>query len=245
VARIISISNHKGGVGKTTVTANLGFALARYFKILLVDLDPQANLSSGLGFNNSEESIGKYFKEVIHFRSPHITPAIINEYVHIIPSKVDLLKIEYQLHETARGETVLKEILLPLKSKYDLILLDCPPAFNLLTINALRCSNLILVPAKPEMFSIHGISLIKNFADENDIPFKIVFNQVNVRSLLHQQVMDSAGEEFQGKLLTNNIRNTITLAEAFDHAQDIFHYKNDSSGASDFTNVADELMPYL
>jgi chromosome partitioning protein len=245
VARIISISNHKGGVGKTTVTANLAFALARYFKILLVDLDPQANLSSGLGFRDCEESIGKYFREVIHFRSPKVTPTIINEYIHIIPSRVDLLKIEYQLHEAPRGETVLKEILLPIKNQYDLILLDCPPSFNFLTINALKCSNLILVPAKPEIFSIDGISLIKNFADENEIPFKIVFNQVNVRSLLHQQVMDNAEGEFQGKLLSNNIRNTITLAEAFEHAQDIFHYKNDSSGASDFVNVADELMPYI
>jgi chromosome partitioning protein len=245
VARIISISNHKGGVGKTTVAANLAFALARYFKILLVDLDAQANLSTGLGFPDCEDNIGKYFREVIHFRAPHVTPAIINEYVHIIPARVDLLKIEYQLHETPRGETVLKEILQPLKSKYDLILLDCPPSFNLLTINALKCSNLILVPAKPEIFSMNGISLIKNFADENNIPFKIVFNQVNVRSLLHQQVMDSAEGEFQGKLLTNSIRNTITLAEAFEHAQDIFHYKNESPGASDFVNVADELMPYI
>jgi chromosome partitioning protein len=245
VARIISVSNHKGGVGKTTITANLGFSLARYYKILLVDLDPQGNLSSGLGFLPSEENLGKYFKEVIHFRSPVVKPTIINEYVHIIPSNIDLIKIENQLKDTVRGESVLKEILLPLKSKYDLIILDCPPSFNFLTMNALRCSNLILVPAKPEVFSMYGINLLKNFAEENGIPFKIIFNQVNIRSLFHRKMIRDAKEKFNGKLLGQTIRNTISLAEAFSHARDIFQYKSTSAGAFDFTSVADELMPYI
>jgi chromosome partitioning protein len=245
MARIISISNHKGGVGKTTIAANLGFSIARYFKVLLVDLDSQANLTSGLGFYNKEEGIGRYLREVIHFRSPEVVPLAINDYVHLIPGRVDLLTIEQRLHETTRNEFILKEILAPIKNNYDIIILDCPPSFNLLTINALTCSNLILIPAKPEIFSINGISLIQAFANERQIPFKIIFNQVNERSLLHKKVISKAVSEYTGHLLTHSIRNTIALAEAFEHAQDIFHYRNTSSGASDFTKVADELFAVI
>lgn len=245
MAKVISVSNHKGGVGKTTIVANLGFALARHFKILLIDLDPQANLSSGLGFQNHEENIGKYFKEIIHFRLPVVTPYVINSYVDIIPGKIDLIKIENQMHDTIRGEFILKEIMLPLKGKYDLIIIDCPPSFNILTINALHSSNLILVPSKPEIFSLHGIDLIKNFANENAIRFKIIFNQVNMQSLLHRKTIQNAKEQFNGNLLNQTIRNTIVLAEAFENAQNIFRYKSESSGATDFINLADELLQFL
>jgi len=246
VSKVISVSNHKGGVGKTTIVANLGFALARRFKILFMDLDPQANLSTGLGFENREENIGKYLKDIVHFRLPVVIPYAINSYVDIIPGKVDLIKIENQLHETTtRSEFVLKEIMFQLRNKYDLIIIDCPPSFNLLTINALQCSNLILIPAKPEKFSINGIDLIKKFAIENDIPFKVIFNQVNIQSLLHRKVIKTTQEEFNDDLLIQNIRNTIVLAEAFENAKNIFNHKSDSLGASDFVDLADELLPYL
>lgn len=245
MARVISISNHKGGVGKTTIVANLGFALARNFKILLIDLDPQANLSSGLGYENCDENIGKYFKDVIHFRSPEVTPYVINSYVDIIPGNIDLLKIENQLHDTTRSEFILNEILLPLKSKYDLVIIDCPPSFNLLTMNALHSSNLILIPAKPEIFSIHGIDHIRNFAKEHAIPFKVIFNQVNIRSILHKETMQTAKQQYNGSQMDHSIRNTIVLAEAFENAQNIFSYKSDSLGATDFVDLADELLPFL
>lgn len=245
MARVISVSNHKGGVGKTTLVANLGFALARNFKILLIDLDPQANLSSGLGFENCEENIEKYFKEVIHFRLPEVNPYTINSYIDIIPGKIDLIKIENQLHDTLRAEFVLKEILLPLKSKYDLIIIDCPPSFNLLTINALHSSNLILIPAKPEIFSIHGVDHIINFANENAIPFKVIFNQVNIRSILHKETIQNTKQQYNGNQMNHTIRNTVVLAEAFENAQNIFSYKSESLGANDFVELADELLPYL
>ena len=245
MARVISVSNHKGGVGKTTIVANLGFALARNFKVLLIDLDPQANLSSGLGFDSCEENIEKYFKEIIHFRSPEVEPYTINSYIDIIPGNINLIKIENQLHDALRAEFVLKEILLPLKSIYDLIIIDCPPSYNLLTINALHCSNLILIPARPEVFSIRGIDHIKNFADENAIPFKVIFNQVNIRSTLHKDTIQNSKKQFNGNQMNQTIRNTVVLAEAFENAQNIFSYKSESLGATDFVDLADELLPFL
>ncbi|MDH5382827.1 MAG: ParA family protein, partial [Cyclobacteriaceae bacterium] len=185
----------------------------------------------------------KYFKEIIHFRMPEIKPYPINNYVHIIPGNIDLLKIENQLHETTRAQFVLKEMLIPLKKNYDLIFLDCPPSYNLLTINALLSSNLIIIPAKPEVFSIQGIELIRNFAKENSTPYKIVFNQVNSQTLHHKRIIKK--EHHDEHVLDQTIRNTIVLAEAFESAQNIFHYKNSSSGAIDFTHLADELLCFL
>lgn len=245
MSRVISVTNHKGGVGKTTIVANLGFSLARQFKVLLVDLDPQANLTSGLGLSGNENTLAKYFKEKIHFRSPQVTPYAINPYVHIIPGSAELLKLEYQLYEAVRSDSILGELLIPVKKSYDLILLDCPPSFNIFTINALSCSNLILAPAKPEIFSVHGIEFLKKFATTHEIPFKIVFNQINIQSLLHKRVMEQVTRDYNGNLLTNNIRNSIALAEAFESAQDIFNYRGNSSAADDFVNLADELIPYI
>jgi chromosome partitioning protein len=245
MARVVSISNHKGGVGKTTITANLGFSTARFFKVLLVDLDPQANLSTGLGYANEQLNIGHYFTQVIHFRKPTVVPYAINDYVHVIPSTVNLIDIEKRLHETVRSEYILKEILDTVKSQYDIIILDCPPSFNLLTINALTCSNLIVVPAKPEVFSIDGLALIKSFAEKNDIPFKILFNQVNERSVLHKKIMHETITTFSKNVVQQIVRNNIALAEAFAHARNIFTYRSKSLGAKDFTSVTDELIPYF
>lgn len=245
MSRVISVSNHKGGVGKTTISANVGFSLARYFKVLLIDVDPQCNLSTGLGINDCKENIGNYFKEIIHFRSPEVAPTKINNYVHIITGSDSLIEIENLLLDTVRGEYVLKEIIAQVKSKYDLIVIDCPPSFNLLTINALNCSDLILIPIKPERFSISGIRLIENFAWRNNVPFKIIFNQVNSRLLYHQQIMNETAGKFNGKIFKHSVRNTISLAEAFGHAKDVFHYKKRSLGASDFTDLANELIDYI
>lgn len=245
MAKVLSVSNHKGGVGKTTVSANIGFSLARHFKTLLIDLDPQANLSSGLGVLDYEENIEKYFKEIIHFRSPEIVPYSLNNYVDIIPGSLGLIKIEKQLHDSLRSELILDEIIRPIKRDYDLIVIDCPPSFNLLTINALRSSTLVLIPARPEIFSLHGIKQIKNFALENGIKYKIFFNQVNSRSKLHKKTIRDSKQQFNGNLMNHSIRNTVALAEAFENAKNIFSYKGKSSGALDFTNLADELIPYI
>ena len=243
--KVLSVCNHKGGVGKTTITANIGFSLARYYKILLIDIDPQKNLSAGLGISDSKDNIGNYIREIIHTGVPEVTPTKINYYVHLIAGSADLIELENLLHNTADGDYVLKKIIAQLINRYDVVIIDCPPSFNLLTINALNCSKLILIPVKPEKFSIDGIRLIEHFANENEVPFKIIFNQANARLLYHQQIMTETAAQFNGHLLKNSIRNTIALSEAFGHAKDIFHYKNKSIGASDFMNLTDELIRYI
>ena len=245
MSKVVCVCNHKGGVGKTTITANVGFSFSRNFKVLLVDVDPQCNLSTGLGVKDGKENVGTYLKEIIHSRYPSVIPVKINNYVDIIAGDIQLLEIENLLHHTAPSEFILEKIINQVKSKYDLVLLDCPPSFNLLTINALQCSDLILIPTKPEQFSIDGIRLVENFASENHIPFKIIFNQVNTRLLLHRQNMSVISGKFNGNTCVNSIRNSISLAEAFGHAKDIFHYKNKSIGATDFVNLSGELMSYF
>ena len=245
VSRVISVSNHKGGVGKTTISANLAFAMARRYKVLLIDLDPQTNLSKGLGFFDTNESIGDYIKQVIHFRLPELKPQAINNYVHIIPATANLLEIDKLLHDTVRGDNVLKELIYPLTHHYDLIMIDCPTAFNYLTINALNCSNLILIPSKAEKFSVDGIEMIKSYALQHNIPFKIVFNLVNGRLRLHKNTIKAAEESMKEVVLHARIRNTVVLSEAFSHAKDIFHYNVESKAADDFIKLSDELMDFI
>jgi len=245
VSRIISISNHKGGVGKTTITANLAFAMARQLKVLLIDFDPQTNLSEGLGFADAKENIGAYIKEVIHFRTPEVSPIAINNYVHIIPATKNLLEIDTKLNETVRGERVLGEIIFPLTHHYDLIMIDCPTAFNNLTLNALNCSNLILIPSKAEKFSVDGIEMIRTYAEKNNIPYKIVFNQVSSYFKLHATTMNSIEDRLKSSVLKTKIRSTIALSEAFTHAKNIFHYNVDSRGAKDFIRLSDEIMEFI
>ncbi|MDH5474958.1 MAG: ParA family protein, partial [Cyclobacteriaceae bacterium] len=216
MAKVISISNHKGGVGKTTAVANIGFALARQFKVLIIDLDPQANLSSGLGFENSQINMASIIKDRIHFQRRTIIPEVITKYVHIIPSSFILNEIEVLLHDKPDGLSVLKEILYELKNKYDIILIDCPPALNYLTLNALNSSDLIVIPAKPERFSVIGVDKIVSIAEKNNIPFKILFNQVNKRSLLHKRIIKLTREKYNGRTLNHYVRNNVSLAEAFD-----------------------------
>ncbi|MDH5366811.1 MAG: ParA family protein [Cyclobacteriaceae bacterium] len=245
MAKVISVSNHKGGVGKTTAVANLGFALARQFKVLMIDLDPQANLSSGLGFENSPITMATIMKDRIHFQRRDIEPEVITKYVHIIPSSIMLNEIEVLLHDKPDGLSVLKDILYELKNKYDIIFIDCPPALNYLTLNALNTSNLIVIPAKPERFSVKGVNQISSIADKNNIPFKILFNQVNKRSLFHKRIMKLTRENYNGSTLSHYVRNNVSLAEAFDEAKNIFHYKSESTGAQDFVEIADELSFYI
>lgn len=245
MARIICVSNHKGGVGKTTAVANLSFALARRFKTLLIDLDPQANLSTGLGISDTEQTVESFIKDLIHLRSPVLQPIIITEYVHIIPCSFKLSEIENLLHEKSDGETVLKDILRMVKQDYDLIFIDCPPAMNLLTLNALNSSDLILVPAKPELFSVKGIDQIDTIIQGKDISVKVFFNQVNKRSLFHQKVMRETKAKYNGRTLNTYVRNTVSLAEAFGSALDIFHYKSESIGASDFIDLSYEVEHYI
>jgi chromosome partitioning protein len=153
--------------------------------------------------------------------------------------------MENRLRNTTSGDLMLKRILVTIQADYDLILIDCPPAFNYLTINALSSSNLVLVPAKPEMFSIQGIEMIKDYADKKQIPFKIIFNQVDMRSSYHQLIINSTQVSYQSNLVANYIRNSVSLAEAFEQALDIFKYKENSNGAKDFIKLADELIPYV
>lgn len=245
MSRIISISNHKGGVGKTTITANLAFAFARRLKVLLIDLDPQMNLSKGLGIQSDRGNIDDYIKEIIHYRIPNLKPVPINNYVHVIPASPRLLDIENKLHETIRGDFLLREIVAPLISSYDLIMIDCPTAFNNLTLNALNCSHLILIPAKAERFSLDGMGIIKDHALAHNIPFKIVFNLTNDRLKLHRAMIKETEVENGGDLLATKIRNTVALSEAFNHAKDIFHYNVESHAAEDFIDLSDELVQYI
>ena len=163
--KTIAILNHKGGTGKTTSTSNIGAGLARLNKkTLLIDIDPQANLTEGLGFRDTDVSIYNAIRDD-KYKTP--LPIIeLSEYLHLIPSSLDLLGAELELVSRSKRESILEKLLEGVKANYDYIIIDCPPAMGLLTLNALVPSHTVLVPLEAEFYAYKGIdrliSIIEN-----------------------------------------------------------------------------------
>lgn len=243
--KIIAIVNHKGGVGKTTTTLNLGKALSLQGKrVLIIDLDPQANLSQSLGIREPEQSV----YEVISENQP---PTFINisKNFDLLPANLDLTLAEGQLRgEEIMGYSKLKTNLSKHAKNYDFVLIDCPPSLGILTINALIFANQMLIVAEAEFLSITGLQTILNLCDniiENFNPslkFEgILFTQFN-REAVGKGIMETVRETFPNKVYQTVIRNNVKLKEASLNKQDIFTYDETSNGAIDYKEFANEFL---
>lgn len=242
--RIISLVNHKGGVGKTTTTLNLGKALSLLGKkILLIDIDPQANLSQSVGIDEPQQSIYDTLCEGKHL---YITKLAENFY--IAPASLTLATAEMKLHgEQVSGFLKMKKALKKIKDEYDYILFDCPPSLGILTINALLSSSEFIIVAEPEYLSITGLKtildLVANVKEDlnPELYFAgILFTQVG-RTIVNKGVMKAIKEEYKDRLLETYIRENAKIAESSLHKQDIFSYDSECAGASDYQNLAKEI----
>lgn len=244
MGKIVSVSNHKGGVGKTTSTVNLGAGLAGLGnKVLLIDLDPQANLSQSLAVEKEEKNIygalvGDYGLE----------PYEIYEGLEVVPSHLDLSGAEVELSSEAGREYILREILEPFKEKYDYILIDCPPSLGLLTINAFTASDQILIPLQAEYLALQGLSKLTEVIGKikkrlnKDLELRGVFvTQYDKRKVLNRDVMEAVQSYFGEKVMRARIRNNVALAEAPTQGLDIFRYNEKSNGAMDYLSLAREM----
>jgi chromosome partitioning protein len=243
--KITAIVNHKGGVGKTTTTLNLGKALSvNGKKVLLIDLDPQANLSQSLGYREPEQTI---YQILCENEQPKVIQ--VTENYDLIPADLSLSLSEHKLRsEEFAGYTKLKKTLQDVAKNYDYILIDCPPSLGILTMNALAFANQMLIVAEPEYLSITGLQNILDLHQSiieglnPNVEFRgILFTQFN-REAVSKGIMDSVKQKFGDKVFNTVIRQNVKIKEASLNKKDIFSYDETSNGAIDYMEFSKEFL---
>jgi chromosome partitioning protein len=245
MSKVISISNHKGGVGKTTSAINLGAGLSKLGKrVLLIDLDPQANLSQSLGLVDQERTIygalrGEY----------KLQPIPVVAGLDLIPSTLDLSGAEIEMSGEAGREYILRELVDPIKGSYDYVLIDSPPSLGLLTINAFTASDEVFIPLQAQYLALQGLTKLLEVVDKitkrlnKDLRVGGVFiTQYDARKVLNRDVVATIGAHFQDQLFKTMVRDNIALAEAPSQGLDIFRYNPKSYGAEDYLSLSQEVI---
>lgn len=244
-ARVLAISNNKGGVGKTTSTINLGAALAElYGPVLLVDADPQANLTLSLGASGNG---GLNLYTAIHEGKLEAVCKITDN-LHLVPSHLDLTAAELELAAEAGREYILKELLEPHLEEYSYILIDTPPSLGLLTINALTAAQEVYIPLQAEFLAVQGlnkllevIAKIQKRINPGLVLGGVFLTMYDKRRALNRDVSEEITEALKDKVLECKISDNIALAEAPALGQDIFRYNPRSKGAKDYLSLAEEI----
>lgn len=252
---IISISNQKGGVGKTTSTINIGAYLALLgYKVLLIDLDPQCNLSLSWGIKDSTKNIfdsilgdSSISEAVVFSESAKTTGKLA-----LIPGSKNFARYEKIRSNEVNSQLDLKKCLQPIQSHFDYIIIDCPPTMGLIAINAFVCSKAVIVPLEAQLFAIEGLKTVSKMISEVKEVINpeiklggIFFVKYDKRKVLDREIQNFIEENYKEVLLNTFIRESIALREAPHECKDIFAYDANSNGARDYISLTNELIEKL
>lgn len=253
-SKVISISNHKGGVGKTTSVVNIGAGISNFrkdelltksaYKVLLIDLDPQANLTQSLGVSDPETTIYGAIKGEYKIQPIKISPLL-----HLVPSSLDLSGAEVELSGEPGREFILRELIEPLRDEYEYILIDTPPSLGLLTINSFVASDEIYIPIQAHYLALQGLTKLTEVIEKikkrlnKELELGGVFiTMYDRRKVLSLQIAQALVKNLGSKVFKTKIRENIALAEAPTKGEDIYTYAPKSNGAEDYRALCLEIV---
>ena len=251
MGKVIAIANQKGGVGKTTTAINLAASLAVLErKVLIIDADPQANTTSGLNFSPDNDEQRTLYEVMIG--KIDVEDALIQTELaglHMIPSHINLVGAEIEMLEMPDRESVMRKALMPIRDRYDYIIIDCSPSLGLITVNTLTAADSVIIPVQPEFFALEGlgkllqtIRLVQSGVNPKLTIEGFVVTMFDGRTKVHTKVVQELREHFQDMVFKTIIQRNIRLSEAPSHGKPIILYEVMSIGSSNYLSLAREVL---